>query len=403
MRIMKKLLFICTLSLMFSTASLAQFWVKGTWVNNARQPNGHFRIANKIEISDNNFSKVSVIGSGTFRKVGDGYGEPSTYFNQVTFIGHQDHVVTKADKIWDNVAKRHIIIFESAERRNTRNNRLWKDIEYYAYAFYHNPNNLKQLIVVLRQGVRSCTIDNKMPQIHQPNPDIGLYNSLPIIDSVVFNGLDDARTLDVPSSFTNISSPIGQNGIEGVRVTGLPSNLGSILTNKLNPSKTQFRLVITGFETLTTDDDRCNGQVVSEYRNKAEYLGVLQAWIKYNASCNGSGDIGNFGNIFNFPASSTPAVPNALILEPNKKHSVNISRNITISAGQFNNTTLVIGGFLNEIDICTALEIPYTSRTVQTRNGCATMLFRDMNVGANYIDIKTNRDTFRIHFEVSEL
>jgi hypothetical protein len=403
MRTMKKLLFICTLSLMFSTASLAQFWVKGTWVNNARQPNGHFRIANKIEISDNNFSKVSVIGSGTFRKVGDGYGEPSSGFYQVTFKGHQDHVVTQADKKWDNVAKRHIFIFRSAERKNTRNNRLWKDIEYYAYAFYQNPNNYKQLIVVLRKGVHSFTIDNKMPQISDNRSIIDRYNDLPLIDSVVFNGLDDARTQDVPASFTNISSPIGGNKIEGVQVTGLPSNLGSILTNKLNPSKTQFRLVITGFETLTTDDDRCNGQVVSLYKNKAEYLGVLQAWIKYNASCNGSGDIGNFGNIFNFPASNTSAVPNALILEPNKKHSVNISRNITISAGQFNNTTLVIGGFLNEIDICTVQEIPYTSRIVKPSSGCVTLLFKDMNVGANYIDIKTNIDTFRIHFEVSEL
>jgi hypothetical protein len=397
------------IALFYSLNVFAQFPIQGTWTNNARNAQNQFRIAREIRINNDNLSSAEIFNAD--------YQHVRILDNQWTYpanvsFGANGYIKWSPTVLysWDALNERHIVAVPTGTRRYVRPgiNREVRENWYIAFAFRKDPNSSKKLIIEMREVNTFGTVSGT-PAIQPITSAVGLWNSPTgsFQDQVTFDAVGSASTSPiVESNLTNITSPNWNNDIASggtVNLAGRNSStmLGGIV-NSLDPTKSRIRIQFTGVETLTADNETCNGQAQTFYQNKAEYLGMVEAWLATSSSCaRPSSSASQFGIVINRPAGR--GLSNVLVLSPGQKQNLSLSRELTIPSGQFGNARLVLGGNLSEINPCPATEMGYNLKSILMQSGsCVSILLSSLKIGENSIEIGNNNDRVRIYFTVSQ-
>jgi hypothetical protein len=384
--------------------------VQGTWRNNLRK-GSDYRVAQDLIISSNQF--------GTFEARNSEYAHilfrdrnERNLDSRVVFSS-TGHRMPSPQRFWDNNAKRHIIVIPLKISQVPSNPNI-EELHYLSYAFTEEPNDNKIMWVEMRLTKTTRTKPGAKGTVIRPlATPLELFNAGVLLDKVAFSGLNGAKTRPDPPVQTTPQAPqparevptgtFSNNTIEGVAINLPPnfnaSGLAELLVN-FDPNRTNYRFVIKEIENLTVDNDPCNGSTNNLWRDKAEYLGQLDAWIAFSSSCVQTSSSPSVGRFFNFPAARQSASPNPLILTKNQKHSINMSRDLSITANQFNNARLVFSGWLSEVNICSAHELGYTARNILTTGNCRSVMLKDLKPGDGFIEIGNNTDKIRIHYSI---
>jgi predicted nucleic-acid-binding Zn-ribbon protein len=413
---MKKKMMMSIAFVAIAVLGMAQFPVKGTWINTTKYTSGAdaglFRIANKLVIASDALDIDELKMVDPFTVVGTNVGgtlrieqEGGVYVNNMQ---------APAD-LWQSVPGRHLVEFGSYRLADStgRDGRKWGRRVHCLLALYKNYGDSSKLMVAERRYISRFTADNKMPKVQGVYDLNALYVDGQLIDSLVFTGATGtntgsnvkAITLPRTQSISFTPSPKQQKAINNLvgrlkKEDEAPAEGAGL---NVNGNTTQYELIIHSVETLQTDNENCEA---AEYKNKAEYLGVL------NAGAWGAGNMQRFnaGTFMNYPGNNTGS-PKPLVLAKGQPHTItaNLSKVFSIGKNEFKVSTLRITGYLSEINFpCdkNGNEMGYEADELQTSGGQTSVLLKDLKQGFNYLDIKkivnSKLLTFRIHFEITE-
>ncbi|MFC5284409.1 hypothetical protein [Pedobacter alpinus] len=225
-----------------------------------------------------------------------------------------------------------------------------------------------------------------------------LLNSNPTIDSIIYEKAIFNNNLN-PNKPTNLQPG---NLINNGTIIKKYLDVNEDGTNKKLPIATSYNITNVKFQTLYVDDDKdCNKKTSEFSNNKAEFFGDIKIKIFKSATALNS-DLGRIfsqyfkGNLF----SSYFIELNALKLSTETYKS-----NFQVASADYNQTRIVFFGKLMEINPLIdgesgcETEIDYL---LGSKNGDSSkdLYLKDLVNGDNYIDLKTSKNTMRIHFTI---
>jgi hypothetical protein len=400
---MKPLLII---ALFLITASIqAQFPVKGTWTNAVKHSNGSFVLASRLRIEDDQSMRRGQFSQLNFEHIRI-IGNDWTYPHGINF-GANGFVSWNSSTLYtyDAANLRHILAIPTGSRTYIRPgiNRQVRETWYVLFAFYKVPFNNKVLPVAMRETSTFGTVSGS-PQIQPVANALALWNSQSTVkrDSVEFKAEGNTDTGPNFRDFSGTVQP-GNLIIEAIphpRAQSLGSTNFPIIS-ALDPTKSNLRIQFTAIETLTVDQENCNGRLVSGYNQSAEYVGLLETWMAINSSCTrpSGGMLG--GTVINRPGNQ--GLNGILQLTMNQRFNLSHTKNYIIPNGQFQQARIVIGGNWSEVNPCTSLESNFSVKSVLVNaSSCQAIMVKDLKLGDNTLDVGNNTDRIRLHFKVSQ-
>ncbi|GHB23945.1 hypothetical protein [Mongoliitalea lutea] len=388
------------------THSSAQFSIDGIWTNNVKHSNGSFVVASRLQITNNQGLRAGQFNNLNFewlRIIGSDWSYPSGINFGANGLLQWNSTATR--HTFDAPNNRHILAIPTGTRTYVKPgiNRQVRETWYVLFAFYKLPFNNQLLPVAMRETSTFATVSGT-PQIQEISNPLLLWNAIQTVkrDSVQFIASGTANT-GPNSNFQNASVDWKGSLPQDVTVNrpiNVPSNL-SMPPLKLDQTKNTVTIQFTGIQTLTVDQESCNGQQVTAYRQSAEYVGILETWMATSTSCaRPSGAL--FGGILlNRPGNQ--GLSGVLQLTMNQQFLINQTKTYTIPNGQFQNARIVIGGSWSEVNPCTSLEQAFSIKsTLLQSNTCRSIFIKDLTLGDNTIEIGNNTDRVRLHFKVSQ-
>lgn len=399
---MKSLLIITLL--LITTSTQAQFPVKGTWTNTVKHSNGTFVLASQLRIDEDlslrrgqfsqlNFEFLRILGNDWSYPHGINFGANGLLsWNSSTLY------------TYDAPNLRHILAIPTGTRTYVKPgiNRQVRETWYVLFAFYKKPFDNKVLPVAMRETSTFGTVSGS-PQIQPVSNALGLWNAQSTVkrDSVEFKAVGSA---DTGPNFRNFSGPLVTPNLPQDIQQTRPLNPGSNnfpVTSALDPTRSNLRIQFTAIETLTVDQENCNGQLVSGYNQSAEYVGLLETWMAITTSCaRPSGGLFG-GTVINRPGNQ--GLNGVLQLTMNQMFNLSHTKDYTIPNGQFQQARIVIGGNWSEVNPCTSLESNFSVKSVLVNgSSCQAIMVRDLKLGDNTLDIGNSTDRVRLYFKVSQ-
>lgn len=269
-------------------------------------------------------------------------------------------------------------------------------------ALYKNNLDSTKLTVVEKHVRKSWTVDQKSPRIQSVGASVEQYNRAAVRDSIIFTAAPGTNTGE-NIRFRQVSLQPTQSIQANIfKPLKLPADWDKEDDDEpLNPTRTStsFRFMVTHIETLQIDTDDETANSPTDLRNKAEYLGILNAEVITNARVFSV-------NFFDFPARTNATAPSVRLGLGEKRANPARSNTIfVVPKTQFENAKLRFSGWLSEIDDNYGAEASYKQEKILENNQYKEVLLKNLNSGENFFDIKKAgiNATLRVHFEIQEL
>ncbi|PJE46328.1 MAG: hypothetical protein CUR34_10145 [Sediminibacterium sp.] len=277
-------------------------------------------------------------------------------------------------------------------------------------AFYKLPFDSTKLAVVEKHVNLSWTVDNKSPRVYPVSGSLEDFDKMAVIvDSVIFTAATGTNTgINAKSANSIISkfqptqslqvSPTKTKMYEDIFKDFLEPNDENLL-NPLRTS-TSFRLTITLIENLVVDKTDEKGIKNSNFINKGEYYGSLNAIVQHQSSV-----ITNL-TFFDSPVKNGTSNAHFTYWSLNeKKPVVNSSSIFTIPRANFENAKLHIKGSLYEGNIDHESTGDYSTKDnttiVNANDNFRNIFLKDLKSGANSYIIRNNGvDYWKIYFDI---
>jgi len=400
---MKKIAVIIYVLISFN--SVAQFRLHTKWTNSSTYSSGVdagvVRIAREIIFPSNGLNSVKMVDPYTLMPVAT---KPILKFDFEN--GYNVNNLTSFYlREFDAANNRYVIAVFNRGADFTKNNRRYGKGLYTFYAFYKNNFDSTKLGVVEKNYEVSWTVDNKMPSVQAASASMDMFNTHAIFkDSVVFTAAPGTNTgnnvyvKDIKNAITKLGSPLQSITVKNMPIINIPEPNDDEPLNA-NRRSTSFNLKITHIENLVidTDDEK---QAPADMKNKGEYYGDVNAVIQHNSRVIAT------SNFFSTPSNQN-SYSHFTYWNKNEKRVLSAIPSITfvVPRAEFENAKLYFKGLLNEGDVDTKLEIPYTAKTIiNSADNSRNIFLKNLISGENYYDISAGGVTYwRIYFTIVEL
>jgi hypothetical protein len=249
--------------------------------------------------------------------------------------------------------------------------------------------------------VRLYNQNNKLRvvrKIYEYDRNGTLLNSNPTIDSIIYEKAIFNDNLN-PNKPTNVESG---NLINNGTIVKKYLEVREDGSNKKLPIATSYNITNVKFQTLYVDNDKdCNKKTSEFSNNKAEFFGDIKIKIFKSATALNS----DLGRIFSQYFKGNLFSSYFIELNDLKLSTETYKSNFQVTSADYNQTRIVFFGKLIEINPLIdgesgcETEIDYL---LGSKNGDASkdLYLKDLVNGDNYIDLKTNKNTMRIHFTI---
>lgn len=172
--------------------------------------------------------------------------------------------------------------------------------------------------------------------------------------------------------------------------------------DKKLPVADSYNITNIKFETLNIDEDEdCNGKTFDYYNNKSEFFGDIKLKIyKTNTLLNA-----DLGWIFSQYFRGNLGSSYTLELNTPKLSTESYKSGFLVTPSDYDQTRVVFFGDLSEINPTREIETncnPETDYLLGSKNSKSykELYLKDLSDGENFIDLKGNKNTMRIHFTI---